>query len=71
MAEDLNIENRIRRNVLLALNKHKKDMAAAAEELGVNPSTLVRFKKRFDIVRCPVTREYSISEAKKKKVFKV
>ncbi len=59
--ETLNIEYHLKRRVLKALNKFKKDFEAA-EELGIASGTLYRYKQRFNIERCPVTKEYSFRE---------
>jgi hypothetical protein len=54
----LNIDEKVKENLLKALNRHKKNQRKAAEILGVSSRTITRLKKRFDIVRCPVTWEY-------------
>lgn len=56
---DLNIDQKVKQNLLKALNRHKKNQKKAAELLGVSSRTITRLKKRFDIVRCPVTFGYS------------
>lgn len=61
--ENLNIEWHIKQRVLKALNKFKNDFKAAAA-LGINARTLYSYKKRFDIERCPETKEYSFKNTK-------
>jgi hypothetical protein len=61
--EILNIEWHVKRKVLKALNKFKNDFKAAAAP-GIHARTLYRYKKRFNIERCPVTRQYSFKNTR-------
>lgn len=63
--EILNIEYHVKQRVLKALNKFKNDFQAS-QALGIGSRTLYRYKQRFNIERCPVTKEYLF---KKEMVF--
>lgn len=61
--ENLNIEDNIKKMCVERLNK-KKTIVQAVQSLGIAPRTLERYRWRFNIQRCPVTREYFIEENK-------
>ena len=58
----ITIEQLRNETALKALNKERSD-ARAAYVMGISERTLRRWKERYGIAKCPVTREYFLIES--------